>query len=111
MVRCGCEDGGKCFSMEDGLLTWRRSPCSNAECKCGWKGVLRSASFEHEYHCSRCRMSDNGWHDVAVSVYKNENPGPLTIELRCKACGAKGHKTIDAVNGIAWSVAEREDVE
>lgn len=107
-LSCEC-GGGKCFAMESGELTWRRSPCHHAECSCGWKGSIRSTEFESVYHRSRCRVSSNGWHDVGVSVYKNENPGPLTIELRCKACGCRGHKTIDAVGEVAWEDARKKE--
>lgn len=92
-LSCDC-DGAKCFDLEDGELTWRRSPCPSAVCSCGWKGQLRSRSFESVYHRSRCRVTSNGWHDVGVSIYKNDSPGPLTVELRCKACGCRGHATV-----------------
>lgn len=104
---CQCKDGD-CFNYDGSDLVWKRSPCPNAKCeKCGWSGTMSSTEFQQVYNKSRCPLSDNGWHDVTVKVYKNETPEPLTIELRCKMCGAVGHKTIDAVAGIAWSEPEQ----
>jgi len=107
---CQCDQNGSCFDYDGNNLVWRRSPCPHAKCEaCGWTGTMRSKQFEQVYGPARCTVSENGWHDVSVTVYKNETPGPLTIELRCKQCGAVGHRTIPAITGIAWSLPEQEE--
>jgi hypothetical protein len=106
-LRCACEDGD-CFGPHDELqqLVWKRSPCPHAVCdNCGWTGKLSSTPFQQVFGRSRCPKTDVGWHDVAVTIHKNEVPKPLLLELRCKACGAVGHKTIE-VAWIAWSDPE-----
>lgn len=101
-LRCACEDGD-CFRMHEGNLTWRRSPCPNAVCDaCGWRGILRSRYYTQHYGNSRCPMTENGAHDVYVYTHRNDTPGPLTIELRCKLCGAIGHKTINCIDEVEW---------
>lgn len=109
-LKCECSDGS-CFAWEPpGKLTWRRSPCPHAKCDaCGWHGSLKSHDFEHVYHRSRCPGTVDGWHDVAATVYRNDTPSPITIELRCKVCGTVGHKTINVVDEVAWSDEESDE--
>lgn len=101
-VRCSCSMPGACFSDEGNGLVWRRSPCVEAKCSCGWTGKMRSVAYERAYGASRCPVAQDGVHDVVALVYRNEEPGALTVRLRCKQCGAKGHVTVDPVTGLAW---------
>lgn len=101
-LECGCGKG-RCFAAdEQGQLQWRHSPCLHATCRCGWQGVIRCRSFEATYQGAKCRVSPSSWHDVRVTVIRNETPAPITLEIVCLECGGKGHITFDPVKDVSW---------
>lgn len=49
---------------------------------------MRSKAFERKFGSSRCPVSENGSHDIAILPRKNAKPAMIFLGIRCKLCGA-----------------------
>lgn len=107
-IECLCDQTH--FRVFAGQLIWRQSPCLDAACRhCGWRGQVASIDFERAYGFGRCVATEDGRHDVVVSVENSSDPSKITVVLHCKACGAFGSLTFNPITDIAWQKPARKE--